>query len=240
MEKKELLHEGKAKRIYATDDPNFVVQEFKDVISAFDGDKKSDMAGKGEFNNQISSFLFDYLRNYHIPNHFVQKISANEMLVKKLKMIPIEVVMRNIAAGSLVKRYGIKEATLLDYPIFELYLKDDSRHDPMISDSHAYAFGLCTPEQMRTINRITSKVNAVLKSLFDRRGLVLVDFKLEFGRKGKEIFLADEISPDTCRIWDKKTRKKLDKDRFRFDMDEVESSYRELMVRIMNISPDKE
>ncbi|MBC8204008.1 MAG: phosphoribosylaminoimidazolesuccinocarboxamide synthase, partial [FCB group bacterium] len=146
MEKRELLHEGKAKRIYATDNSYYVVQEFKDTISAFDGAKKSVMAGKGEINNEISCYLFEYLNNYQIPTHFVQRLSATEMLVKKLEMIPIEVVMRNIAAGSLVKRYGIDEAKVLDYPIFELYLKDDERHDPMISESFTFALGHCTPE----------------------------------------------------------------------------------------------
>jgi phosphoribosylaminoimidazole-succinocarboxamide synthase len=233
LERKELLHEGKAKRVYLTDDARYLLIEFKDEMTAFDGLKKGSFPRKGEFNNQTSAFLFEYLESYHIPTHFVQAVSANEMLVKKLNMIPMEVVMRNIATGSLVKRYGIEEGKVLDYPIFELYLKDDTRHDPMINETHAYAFGFCTPEQMRTISRITSKVNAVLKSFFERRELILVDFKLEFGKHENDIILGDEISADSCRIWDKKSGKKLDKDRFRQDLEGVESSYEELMLRVL-------
>ncbi len=232
MKKKELLHEGKAKRVFRTDDPHCLLMEFKDDISAFDGEKKSRFKGKGEFNNRISTYLFEYLEGYDVPTHFIQSVSATEMLVKNLEMIPIEVVIRNISTGSLVKRYGWEDGVKLSYPVMELFLKDDARHDPMINETHAYAFGLSTPEQMRTIQRITSKVNAILKSLFDRRGLVLVDFKLEFGKFDGEIFLGDEISGDSCRIWDKKTGKKLDKDRFRHDMGEVEDAYEELMIRI--------
>jgi len=234
LERKELFHEGKAKRLYLTDDPHYLLMEFKDDITAFDGDKKSEFPRKGEFNNQTSAFLFNYLESYHIPTHFVQAVSDSAMLVRNLKMIPIEVVVRNIATGSLVKRYGVEDGMTLSYPIIELFLKDDSRHDPMINETHAYAFGHCTPEQMRTIVRIASKVNAVLKSFFDRRGLTLVDFKLEFGYGEGEIFLADEISGDSCRIWDKKTGKKLDKDRFRHDLGDIESSYEELMFRVLN------
>ncbi len=234
MEKRELLHEGKAKKVFLTDDPKYLLMEFKDDISAFDGEKKSSFERKGEFNNQISAYLFEYLENYNIPTQFVQVVSSHSMLVKNLEMIPIEVVMRNIAAGSLSKRYGTEEGSVLRYPVMELYLKDDSRHDPMMNETHAYAFDLCTPEQMRTVSRIASKVNAIFKSFFDRRGLVLVDFKLEFGTLDNEVYLGDEISGDTCRIWDKKTGKKLDKDRFRQDMGGLEQSYDELMKRILN------
>lgn len=234
MERKELLYEGKAKRIFLTDDPKYLLMEFKDDISAFDGAKKSAFERKGEFNNMISAYLFEYLENYNIPTQFVQMVSSNSMLVKNLKMIPVEVVLRNIAAGSLCKRYGTEEGVVLSYPILELYLKDDSRHDPMMNETHAYAFGLCTPEQMRTVTRIASKVNAIFKSFFDRRELTLVDFKLEFGTTEGEVYLGDEISGDTCRIWDKKTGKKLDKDRFRQNMGGIEQSYEELMNRILN------
>lgn len=236
MEQKELLYEGKAKKVYLTDDNRYYLMEFKDDISAFDGDKKSEFTRKGEFNNQISAALFQYLESYNISTQFVQAVSPNTMLVKKLDMIPLEVVMRNIATGSLCKRYPIEDGKELTYPIFELFLKDDSRHDPMINETHAYAFDLCTPEQMKAIQRISAKINAVLKSFFDRRGLILVDFKLEFGVYEKDIVLGDEISGDTCRIWDKSTGKKLDKDRFRHDMGEVESSYEELMLRVINQS----
>jgi phosphoribosylaminoimidazole-succinocarboxamide synthase len=169
----------------------------------------------------------------------VQAVSNNEMLVKKLQMIPIEVVMRNIASGSLVKRYGVEDGITLKYPVFELYLKDDARHDPMINETHCFAFGMCTPEEMRAINRITSKINAVLKSFFERRDLLLVDFKVEYGRGEGGIFLADEISADSCRIWDMKTSKKLDKDRFRQDLGDVEKAYEELMVRILSKEANK-
>ena len=238
MERKELLHEGKAKRLYSTDDSRYLLMEFKDDISAFDGDKKGILERKGEFNNQISAFIFNYLESYHIPTHFVQAVSANEMLVENLKMVPIEVVVRNISTGSLVKRYGVEDGKALSYPIIELFLKDDARHDPMINETHAYAFGYCKPDQMRTMLRVASKVNAVLKSFFNRRGLILVDFKLEFGHREGEIILADEISGDSCRIWDKKTGKKLDKDRFRHDMGEVKSAYEELMRRVINKHPE--
>jgi phosphoribosylaminoimidazole-succinocarboxamide synthase len=235
LEKKELLYEGKAKKVFLTDDPKYYLIEFKDDISAFDGDKKSRFQKKGEINNRISAFLFEYLENYNIPTQFVQIVSPESMLVKKLEMIPIEVVVRNISTGSLVRRYGYEDGKILDYPIVELFLKDDSRHDPMINETHAYAFGLCAPEQMRTMTRIASKVNAVFKSFFDRRGMILVDFKIEFGHSEGEIYLGDEISGDSCRIWDKKTGKKLDKDRFRHDLGDVEGSYSELMNRILNV-----
>jgi phosphoribosylaminoimidazole-succinocarboxamide synthase len=239
LEKKDLLHEGKAKRVYLTDDSHYLLLEFKDDITAFDGGKKASFARKGEFNCQTSAYLFEYLESYHIPTHFVQAVSNNEMLVKKLQMIPIEVVMRNIASGSLVKRYGVEDGITLKYPVFELYLKDDARHDPMINETHCFAFGMCTPEEMRAINRITSKINAVLKSFFERRDLLLVDFKVEYGRGEGGIFLADEISADSCRIWDMKTSKKLDKDRFRQDLGDVEKAYEELMVRILSKEANK-
>ena len=234
MEKKELLYEGKAKRLYATDNNSLIIQEFKDDATAFNGAKKGKIPNKGEINNNISSFLFEYLDSYHIPTHFVRKLNATEMLVKKLTIIPIEVVVRNVATGSLTRRYGTPEGTVLEYPILEHYMKNDKLGDPLINEFHAYAFGLATPEEMRAISRVASKVNAILKSFFDRRGLTLVDFKLEFGKFNDSILLGDEISPDTCRIWDKKTNKKLDKDRFRHDLGGVEKAYRELEERLLN------
>ncbi len=234
IQKKELLYEGKAKKVFLTSEEDKLIQEFKDDATAFDGTKKGNISKKGEINNAISAFLFEYLENYHIPTHFLEKLSAREMLIRKLDIIPIEVVLRNIAAGSLCARYKIQEGEEMRYPILEYYLKNDELHDPMINEYHAYAFGYATPDETKVINRIASKVNAILKSFFDRRGLVLVDFKLEFGKAGTEIFLADEISPDTCRIWDKKTKKKMDKDRFRHDMGGVEKAYQELRDRIIN------
>ncbi len=234
IQKKELLCEGKAKKVFLTSDEDKLIQEFKDTATAFNGAKKGSISKKGEINNTISAFLFEYLENYHIPTHYIEKVSSNEMLIKKLDIIPVEIVLRNLAAGSLCTRYKLAEGTEMEYPILEYYLKDDELHNPMINEYHAYAFGHATPDETRAINRIASKVNAILKSFFDRRNLVLVDFKLEFGKRGTEIYLADEISPDTCRIWDKKTHKKLDKDRFRFDMGGVDKAYAELRDRIVN------
>jgi phosphoribosylaminoimidazole-succinocarboxamide synthase len=234
VEKQELLYEGKAKRLYKTDKEGLLVQEFKDDATAFDGAKKGKVPHKGEINNSISSFLFEYLDSYHIPTHFVRKLSLTEMLIKHLEIIQVEAVMRNVATGSLTRRYNIAEGTVLDFPIMEFYLKNDELGDPLINEHHAYAFGLATPEEMRAITRVSSKVNAILKSFLDRRGLTLVDFKLEFGRYNEGIMLGDEISPDTCRIWDKKTNKKLDKDRFRHDLGGVEKAYRELEDRLLN------
>jgi len=233
LQKRELLYEGKAKRLFLSGDEGYLIQEFKDDATAFDGQKKGTISHKGEINNDISAFLFEYLENYHIPTHFIEKVSPREMLVRKLEIIPVEVVLRNVAAGSLCTRYNIPEGTVMEYPILEHYLKDDKLHDPMINEYHAYAFGHATPDEMRAVGRMACKVNAILKSFFDRRNLILVDFKMEFGRRNNEIFLGDEISPDTCRIWDKKTHKKLDKDRFRHDMGGVEKAYAELRDRIL-------
>lgn len=235
MEKQELLYEGKAKRIYSTEDPQLAIQEFKDDATAFNGVKKTEISGKGEFNCSISTILFEYLESFHVPTHFVKQLSPVTQLVKKVDIIPLEAVMRNIATGSLIKRLPFEEGKPIEYPIFELYLKDDSLGDPMVNEYHAYALNLCKPEEIRTMVRYSSKINAILKSFFERRGLLLVDFKLEFGRFQNELLLADEISPDTCRIWDRKTHKKLDKDRFRFDIGGVEEAYKEVLERISNV-----
>lgn len=234
MQKKELLYEGKAKKVFLTSEEDKLIQEFKDDATAFDGAKKGSIPNKGAINNAVSAYLFEYLENYHIPTHYLEKLSANEMVIRKLEIIPIEIVSRNVAAGSLCARYQIAEGTIMEYPILEYYLKNDELHDPMINEYHAYAFGYATPNEMKVINRIASKVNAILKSFFDRRNLVLVDFKLEFGKRGNDIYLADEISPDTCRIWDKRTHKKLDKDRFRHDMGGVDKAYQELHDRLLS------
>ena len=233
MEKKKLLYEGKAKKIYSTSDENLVIQLFKDSATAGDGAKKGTIKKKGEVNNQISSFLFDYLTSYGIPNHFEKKLTAISMLVKKLKMFKLEVVMRNIAAGSLVKKYGIKEGTELERPVLEFYLKDDKLHDPMISNEHAVAFELADQNQISEIGRYAKKINVVLKDFLLRRDVLLVDFKLEFGEQDGVIYLGDEISPDTCRFWDKESKEKLDKDRFRQDLGGVEKAYREIRDRIL-------
>jgi phosphoribosylaminoimidazole-succinocarboxamide synthase len=233
LNKKELLYEGKAKKLWTTDDENLLIQEFKDDATAFNGVKKSSITGKGEINCTISAILFEYLQGYHIETHYLKTLSPNEMLVKKVDIIPLEAVMRNIATGSLVKRLGLQEGLQLDYPIFELYLKDDNLGDPLVNEYHAFALEIARPEDIRTMYRTTAKINSILKSFLDRRGLMLVDFKLEFGRDvNGELILADEISPDTCRFWDRKTHKKLDKDRFRFDMGGIDKAYKEVLDRI--------
>lgn len=236
MEKKELLYEGKAKKLYKTDDENLVIQEFKDEATAFDGKKRATLKDKGKINNSISSFLFEYLKSYNIPNHFERKLKSNQMLVKKLDMIPVEVVVRNYAAGSICKRYNRKEGEPLTQPIIEYYLKDDKLHDPMLNEYHLLAFNLLTADEIQHIRRVVLKVNAVLKDFFDRRNLMLVDFKVEFGRANGDIILADEFSPDTCRLWDKKTGKILDKDRFRRNMGGVREAYLEVQERILGSS----
>ena len=235
MEKKELIREGKAKKLYTTEDEILLIQEFKDDATAFNGAKKGSVNGKGEINCTISSIFFEYLQSYHVPTHYIKNLSPNEMLIKKVEIVPVEAVMRNIATGSLVKRLGLQEGKALEYPIFELYLKNDELGDPLINEYHAYALQVARPEEIRQIYRSTAKINAILKSFMERRGIMLVDFKLEFGRdENDELILADEISPDTCRFWDRKTHKKLDKDRFRFDMGGVEDAYREILERISN------
>ncbi|NOY78894.1 MAG: phosphoribosylaminoimidazolesuccinocarboxamide synthase [Calditrichaeota bacterium] len=234
MKKGELLYEGKAKKLYATDNPDMVIQEFKDDATAFNGKKKGTIKDKGVVNNKISAFIFEFLESYHVPTHFEKVLSDREMLVKKLDIIPVEVVMRNIATGSLVKRYGLEEGKELDYPVLEFYLKDDELNDPMINEHHAVAFGLATPDEMETISRYATKINAILKSFFIRRKIRLIDFKLEFGRFKDRILLGDEISPDTCRFWDLETGEKLDKDRFRQDLGRVEEAYQEMLNRILH------
>jgi len=234
LDKKDLLYEGKAKYLYLTDDPNIIIQEFKDDLTAFNGTKRSSFDGKGAICNAISTYMFEYLENYHVPTHFVKKLTNAQMAVKRLEMIPIEVVVRNVATASLAKTYNLEEGKVLKYPIVEYFLKDDRLGDPMINEHHAYAMGYATPEEMKMISRVASKVNAIFKSFFDRRGLMLVDFKLEFGKSERSLLIGDEISPDTCRVWDKKTNKKLDKDRFRYDMGGVDKAYQELLDRIVS------
>lgn len=233
IKKKKKLYEGKAKIIYETDNEELLIQEFKDDASAFDGAKKGKIKAKGVVNNQVSGHMFTYLENYHIPTHFVSQYSDNAMVVHRLEMIPVEVVMRNLATGSLVKRYGVEEGKELDHPILEFYLKDDAKHDPMINEDHVVAFGHANEEEVKLIKRYTQKINAILKSFFFRRNMLLVDFKLEFGRnKSGKLKLGDEISPDTCRFWDAESGEKLDKDRFRHDLGNAEDAYQEVLKRV--------
>jgi len=230
--KKNLLYEGKAKRVYATDDENLVIQEFKDDATAFDGKKKGTIVAKGEVNNQVASHLFGYLEGKGIPTHFVKRFSDREMLIKRLQIVPVEVVVRNVTAGSFCRRYKVKEAMVLKYPIMEFFLKNDDLGDPLIAESMIYAMEWATREEMQEIIKLTEAINTHLSAFFEERKLKLVDFKLEFGRHRGKILLGDEISPDTCRLWDMETSEKLDKDRFRFDLGNVEGAYREILKRV--------
>jgi len=232
MEKKEKLYEGKAKIIYATDEPDKVIAYYKDSATAFDAVKKATIQGKGELNNKIASFFFSLLNEKGIPTHFIKQLSDREMLIYGLEIIPVEVVVRNIAAGSIVRRLGIPEKTKFDPPLVEFYLKNDELHDPIICEQHIYAMNLATPEEVAKMRELALKVNEILKEFMEKQGIILVDFKLEFGRKNGEIVLADEISPDTCRFWDAKTGESFDKDRFRFDLGDLIEGYKKILEKI--------
>lgn len=233
MQKSEQLYEGKAKKVFKTEDPEVYIVDYKDDATAFDGLKKGTIVGKGVVNNRMSNLLFQMLEKKGIPTHFVKELSERETAVKKVSIVPLEVIVRNIAAGSFSKRFGVEEGTVLKCPTLEFCLKDDDLHDPMINEYHILALGLASKEDLETITDMTFRVNEALKEFFLSIGIELVDFKLEFGRTtdGK-IILADEISPDTCRLWDSKTHEKLDKDRFRRDLGGVEDAYHEVMRRI--------
>ena len=233
MEKKEQLYEGKAKKVYATEDPNLVIVSYKDDATALDGLKKGTILGKGAVNNRMSDFLFSLLEKEGIPTHFVKELNDREALVRKVSIVPLEVIIRNISAGSFAKRYGVEEGIVFSEPTIEFSYKNDALHDPLLNSYHALALGLATKEEIETIKTMAFRVNEILKAYFLKLNVRLVDFKLEFGRlpDGK-IVLADEISPDTCRFWDATTGDKLDKDRFRRDMGGVEDAYREMMKRV--------
>lgn len=233
MEKKELLYEGKAKKVYKTDDDNLYIVDYKDDATAFNGLKKGQIAGKGVVNNKMSNFLMTIMEKKGIPTHFVEELSDRETLVKKVTIVPLEVIVRNIAAGSFSKRLGVEEGTPLKTTVLEFCYKDDALGDPLINDYHAMALGIATREELDTIADMTFKVNEILIEYFKTINIELVDFKIEFGRTpdGK-IILADEISPDTCRLWDAETHEKLDKDRFRRDLGNVEQAYEEVFKRL--------
>jgi len=235
VEKGELLYEGKAKRIYATDRPDRYVVEFKDDATAFNGAKKGTIAGKGQINNRMSARIFEILEREGIRTHFIEQLSKRRMLVRAVRIIPLEVVVRNIVAGSLAKRLGREEGTPLPEPVVEFYYKNDALGDPLVNCGHIRALGLATPEQQAHLRETALKVNTVLRAYLARRGLDLVDFKLEFGTvpESGEILLADEISPDTCRLWDSATKDRLDKDRFRRDLGGVEQAYTEVLRRVL-------
>jgi phosphoribosylaminoimidazole-succinocarboxamide synthase len=232
MERGEFLYEGKAKKIYRTGDPDLYLVEYKDDATAFDGMKKGRLADKGILNNSLSAVFFTLLEEKGISTHFVRVIGEREMLVKSLDIIPIEVIVRNIAAGSISKRLGIPEGTVLGRTVLEFSLKNDDLHDPMINHYHIYAMNLASAEEMAFLEAAALDVNAVLIPFLEERGITLVDFKLEFGRHRGRILLGDEISPDTCRFWDSSSGEKLDKDRFRRDLGGVVDAYREVWRRV--------
>jgi phosphoribosylaminoimidazole-succinocarboxamide synthase len=232
MTKGKLLYEGKAKQVFATEDPDFVIQRFKDDATAFNAQKRGTISGKGQINNAISAVLFEELGRRGIPNHFVRLLGDREMLVQRVQIIPVETVVRNIVAGSLAKRLGLEEGRDLPRPILEHYYKSDALGDPLINPWHITVLGMASEKELQRINELALRTNEVLREFFSQRGLLLVDFKLEFGRFHGEILLADEISPDTCRLWDARSREKLDKDRFRFDLGKVEDAYAEVYRRV--------
>ena len=234
MEKKEQLYEGKAKKVFATDDPNLVIVDYKDDATAFNGLKKGSIAGKGVINNVMSNHMFQLLEKQGVPTHFVEQLSERETLVKKVSIVPLEVIIRNISAGSFAKRFGVEEGIVFDEPTIEFSYKNDDLGDPLMNAYHAVALKAATREEIETIKSMAFKVNEVMKQYFDSLNVILVDFKLEFGKTADgKIVLADEISPETCRLWDKTTKEKLDKDRFRRDLGGVEEAYQEIMKRVM-------
>lgn len=233
MEKLKQIYEGKAKKLFETKDPDLLIQEFKDDATAFDATKRGTIMNKGVINNALSEKIFGFLEKKGIPTHFVKRLSDRDMLVKRVQIVPIEVTMRNIVAGGMSRLLGIEEGVILKEPVLEYHYKEDKLHDPLINEYHVKALGLATDKELETIDKYSFKVNEEMKRFFDSKGLILVDFKLEFGRCKGRIILADEVSPDTCRLWDKTTKEKLDKDRFRRDMGNVEEAYQEVLRRVM-------
>jgi phosphoribosylaminoimidazole-succinocarboxamide synthase len=237
MQKRELLYEGKAKQVYATDRPDQVIVYYKDDATAFNGEKRGTIESKGELNNQMTAIFFGLLAPAGVPTHFLQQLSAREQLVKKVKIVPIEVVVRNIAAGSLSKRLGLPEGTELPQAVVEWYYKNDELGDPLINEDHIAALKLATPEQLQQMRQYALTVNEMLREHLAGRRVLLVDFKLEFGIDADgQLILADEISPDTCRFWDADTHQKLDKDRFRRDLGGVEEAYQEMLHRLGGVA----
>lgn len=235
MKAVEQFSQNLTKNIRADEDPSLIIHEFTDIIVSADGKKKETVKGKGELNCGISMILFEYLESYHVPTHFLRRASSSEMIVKGLEPIKFVVQMRNIAAGTLVTRLGLPEGTVLKHPVFEIYLDNEELGFPIISESHCYALGLALPEEIRDIFRMTNKVNAIMKSYLDRRDITLVDFRLHFGREEGVILISDSITPDTCRFWDKKTGRKLDRDVFGVKGGDIKVAYEEFLKRITNV-----
>lgn len=232
MEKKELLYEGKAKKVYKTEDPDVLIVDYKDDATAFNGEKKGTIVGKGVVNNRMSNHIFKVLEEHGVPTHYIEELSDRETAVKKVEIVPLEVIIRNVAAGSFSKRLGVEEGRRFTAPTIEFSYKDDALGDPLINDYFAIALDLATREEIETITKYAFKVNEVMKEFFLKANIELIDFKIEFGRYHGEIILADETSPDTCRLWDATTHEKLDKDRFRRDMGNVEEAYNEVFKRL--------
>ena len=233
MQKGKLLYEGKAKKVFETDDPEKLIVSYKDDATAFNGEKKGTIVGKGVVNNRTSNLLMKYLENKGIPTHFVEELNDRETVVKRVTIVPLEVIVRNISAGSFARRYGTEEGIVFDTPTVEFSYKNDALGDPLINEYHIVALKLATKEEIETISKYALKIDEELQKFWIERGITLVDFKLEFGRlPDGTIILADEISPDTCRLWDSKTQKKLDKDRFRRDLGGVEEAYTEILNRV--------
>lgn len=226
------LYEGKAKKVYLTDNEDVLIVDYKDDATAFNGEKKGTIIGKGAINNRMTNYLFQCLEKEGVPTHFIEELSERETAVKKVSIVPLEVIVRNVAAGSFSKRLGVEEGTVFSEPTIEFSYKNDDLGDPLINDSFARALNLATAEEIETIKKYAFKVNEFLKAFFLKVDLKLIDFKIEFGRYHGEIILADEISPDTCRLWDVHTNEKMDKDRFRRDMGNVEEAYNEVMKRL--------
>jgi phosphoribosylaminoimidazole-succinocarboxamide synthase len=233
VETREKLYEGKAKIVYATNRPGMIIQYFKDDATAFNALKRGTIVGKGVVNNRMSAAMFERLARAGVPTHYLGTLSDREMLCRRLEIIKIETIVRNIVAGSLAKRTGLEEGTPITAPVVELYYKSDPLGDPMLNDDHVRMMKLATPADLAWMRRTALRINAVLRPHMKKRGLLLVDFKLEFGRSGKTLYLGDEISPDTCRLWDVTTREKLDKDRFRRDLGGVEEAYQEVYRRLV-------
>ena len=234
MEMREMLYEGKAKKVYATEDPDLLIVSYKDDATAFNGKKKGTITGKGAINNRVTNFMMQRLEEQGVPTHFVEELNDRETVVKKVEIVPLEVIIRNISAGSFAKRYGVEEGIPFENPTIEFSYKNDDLDDPLINEYHIQALKLATLEEVDTIKKMAFKVNDVMKAFFAKRNVDLVDFKLEFGKTSDgTIVLADEISPDTCRFWDSETHEKLDKDRFRRDLGNVEDAYDEMLKRII-------
>lgn len=234
MKKLEQLYEGKAKKVFKTDDPKCLIVDYKDDATAFNGEKKGQIVGKGVVNNTMTNIILQLLEQKGVPTHYVEQISDRETIVKAVKILPLEVITRNISAGSFAKRYGVEEGIVFDKPTFELSYKNDDLGDPLMCESHALALKLVTEEQLEKVKAYTATVNETLKEFFLDKGLKLVDFKIEFGLYDGDVILADEISPDTCRLWDVETNEKMDKDRFRRDLGKIEETYAEVLRRVKN------